>query len=223
MKRTPLIGPHDLDRITEATRIAEKTTAGEIVTIITPRCDRYHFYPIAAGLIAAAAASIVSLFFSDALLETIRLLFWENSPSHALRGLFFIQSATFILFFLLSWIPAVKSRLIPRRQKQDRVRLRAESSFFRHNIASTRGGTGVLIFISLFERRVELLVDSAILKKIPDETWQESVDHIIQGIKTARFTPVLCEEIINCGELLAPHFPIQPDDINELADHPIIE
>jgi putative membrane protein len=223
MKTNSYLKPHDLDQITQSTRIAEKMTSGEIVTLLTDTCDTYQSYILYASLIATLLASTLCLIFSSCLLNLIRTVLWEVEFIHALLLFFFCQVLVFAAVYLLALIPAIKYHLIPYKRKQEKVRLKAESSFYRHAISSTRGATGVLIFVSFFERRVELLVDSAISSHIPDETWHVIVDHIIQGIKTSRFTQVLCSEIINCGELLAPEFPIRSDDVNELSDNPIIE
>ena len=85
-------------------------------------------------------------------------------------------------------------------------------------VYNTKDRTGILIFISILERRVELLADSGINEKIPQGKWQNIVDNIIQGIKEKNVTAHLIESINDCGDLLAQHFPIQPDDVNELSD-----
>jgi putative membrane protein len=103
------------------------------------------------------------------------------------------------------------------------VRLHAESAFFRHGITATAGATGVLIFISIFERRVELLVDYKIQQKISNDKWEEVVTNIIKGIQSDKFVEVLGAEIIRCGEILSEDFPRRSDDVDELDNKPVIE
>jgi len=42
--------------------------------------------------------------------------------------------------------------------------------------------------------------------------------HIVDGIQTKQMAKHLAESIRECGNLLAQHFPIQPDDVDELRN-----
>ena len=85
-------------------------------------------------------------------------------------------------------------------------------------IYNTRERSGILIFISLLERRVELLADRGISKKISQEQWDGMVRHILSGIRENKFSEHLIQAISMAGDLLAAHFPARPDDTNELGD-----
>ena len=85
-------------------------------------------------------------------------------------------------------------------------------------VYNTKDRTGILIFISIMERRVELLADSGINELISPEKWQNIVNNIIKGIRQKEIADHLVESISECGNLLAEHFPIQTDDKNELTD-----
>ena len=82
----------------------------------------------------------------------------------------------------------------------------------------TKDGTGILIFISMLEQRVELIADKGIAEKVESDFWQKLVNNIISGIKEKRMVASLCESIKECGDLLAADFPRQTDDENELSD-----
>ena len=89
-------------------------------------------------------------------------------------------------------------------------------------MGNTRDKTGILIFISVFERKVWVLADEGINEKVDRDTWQEIVDIVTLGIKEKRQGSALCNAIKRCGELLENNFPIKPDDTDEL-DNLIIE
>ena len=63
-----------------------------------------------------------------------------------------------------------------------------------------------------------MIADKGINEKIPQEKWNSIVENIIQGIKSDKVIEKLKESILECGELLEKHFPIKPDDTNELSD-----
>ena len=89
-------------------------------------------------------------------------------------------------------------------------------------VYNTKDRTGVLIFISALEHRVELLADKGINEKIPQEKWDSILNHIIDGITSGQLVKHLSESISECGKLLAEHYPIQPEDVNELKDDIVI-
>ncbi len=213
----------DLDKITQATQIAEKKTSAEIVTVIARKSDNYASVSLIFAVLITLIFSIALILSGKTWVSWIHSFYWETNLTLALVFFLLTQSLLFIIIWLIGHIPWLKFNLIPRNVLANTVRTSAESAFYRHKIGATQGATGVLFYISFFERRVELLVDTAIAAQIPEETWQNNVDEIIRGIKENRFIDALSTQIQNCGEHLAPLFPIQPDDVNELSDNPIIE
>ncbi len=85
-------------------------------------------------------------------------------------------------------------------------------------VYKTRDRTGILIFISLLERKIELIADSGINEKITQSRWNDIVTHIISGIKAKELANNLIEAIDECGKLLSKYFPIKKDDENELEN-----
>ena len=82
----------------------------------------------------------------------------------------------------------------------------------------TRDETGVLILISLFERRVHVLADRGIHTKVPSQAWEEIVSRVTEGIRRGNACEALCAAIGRCADLLEEHFPRKADDSNELPD-----
>jgi len=91
-------------------------------------------------------------------------------------------------------------------------------AFYRHNLHLTRDRTGILIFISVFERKVWVLADQGINQKVPPRTWEEIVAIITEGIKEKRAADAVCQAIRRCGRLIEEHFPRKADDTDELAN-----
>lgn len=224
MARRKILSKADLDRITEATRQAESKTSGEILTVIANRSGSYTGRVIVAGLAGLVIFSLAYLTFLPAAAHFLRRFFWDFQARHALWVMLAGQAAVFfIIYGLFSLVPPLKFLIISRRDKNDKVRHRAESAFFRHHISSTKAGTGLLVFISLFERRLELLVDAGIAAKVPKQTWQGVVRGIVAGVKDKRMVDELCAELVHIGEILSMDFPRGAGDVNELPDRPVVE
>jgi putative membrane protein len=105
-----------------------------------------------------------------------------------------------------------------------KVTLRAEQAFYKHGLHNTKDRTGILILVSLLERRVHVLADKGINDRVPAGTWDGLVNGIIDGIRTGQATDAICAAIAECGALLAQDSPAgSGDNPNELPDRLIQE
>ena len=101
-------------------------------------------------------------------------------------------------------------------------RKEGENAVIRVAIANQKGGvgrTGILILVSMLERRVHILADKGINDHVPAGTWEGLVNGIIVGIRTGHATAAICTAIAACGVLLAQVSPAESrDNPNELPD-----
>lgn len=204
-------------RISQAVRQAELVTKGEIVPMIVPASARYREAGYRTGLMLA----LLSL----ALLLTIEI-YWLPWGWHAGNAgwLLLAVVASYGFGQWLGRIPRVIRLVTSRERLAHKVALRAEQAFYKHGLHQTQGRTGVLIFVSLLERRVQVLADKGINDHVPAGTWDGVVGGIVAGIKTGQATDAICAAIAMCGTLLAQVSPAgSGDNPNELPDSLIQE
>jgi putative membrane protein len=101
---------------------------------------------------------------------------------------------------------------------REEVERRALECFQRFRVRATAGGTGILIYVSLYERMVRVVGDDGIAGKLGQADWDGVRDVLIDGLKAGRPTAGLVAAIQASGKLLEQHFPIQPDDEDELSN-----
>ena len=101
---------------------------------------------------------------------------------------------------------------------KERTLTRANAEFFIEGLDHTTGHTGILIMISLEERRVEVRAGKSISEFYDQKRWKVVVDTITSGIKKGDAAEGICDAIIMVGRILSKHFPIQPGDVNEIPD-----
>jgi putative membrane protein len=204
MTANELFNEADKQRIESAVLQAEKLTSGEIVPMIV---DQSYDYPraeiLGAGLFSLATA------------VTLSWAFFNESLWHFL-WLFVLSYFPFKL--MIRNLPGLKRRLIHRDEIKEEVEEKAIVSFLEHGLHHTRDETGILILISLFERRVHVLADRGINDVVPPNTWDGIVQTITDGIHNGETCNALCQAIEYCGQLLVEHFPIKADDTNELSN-----
>lgn len=190
--------------IRQAVAAAEATTSGEIATMVVERSDSYREAETLGAVLCAALVAFVAAVASH------HVTIWSYIP------------LVVILFFPARWlifrVPALQRPFISRKRLAEAVRERAVRSFYEKELHRTRHGTGILIFISLFERKVWILGDRGINARIPAESWRQLAGTLAAGLREGRASDALCAAITKCGEELARHFPREADDTNELPD-----
>lgn len=104
------------------------------------------------------------------------------------------------------------------KTSEKKTELRADYEFFALGLDHTRDNTGILIMISLAEHRVVIRAGKAINEFYDQGIWQMIVDTVIDGIKRGDSVSGICNGVSMCGDILAEHFPIKLDDVNEIPD-----
>lgn len=196
-------------RIEQAVAAAEQRTSGEIVPMVVGASSRYAEAELAGLVIGLVVGTAGALAFGYRWGIAQMELAWPLMG--AVLGLF------------LCHIPALKGRLVRKRDLAHAVHLRALAAFTAHGLHHTRAHNGILIFISLLERRVEILADRGIHEKVKPGTWDEIVNLITAALKSADACAGLCAAIERCGEILGSHFPRAAADRNELEDKLVTE
>ncbi len=210
----------DHDRVTTAVRDAERDTDGEIVTIVAAASDRYHdvslHYAVLAMLLVPAL-----LAFRPGVAEAIyaRLDPWSPAPTGALFGIALILMVLMFLLvrLVLAYAP-LRTAVTPGPTKTRRVRRRALLLFRAGAEKRTRASTGVLLYLSIAERRAEIVADAAIHSRVPDEIWGEAMAAVIAGVRDDRPGDGMADAVARIGQVLHDHFPRSGKPLNELPD-----
>ena len=201
----------DLDRITEAVRAAESKTSGEIVPYFVIQSDDYSIARWRGGVALAALAVLVTLAFQ--MMSKTWLPFGVLELSGAIVGAFILG------ILLVRAVPQFRRLMLGHALMDHRVSQRASVAFLSEEVFKTRERTGILIFLSFFERRVIVLGDSGINAKVVQSDWQEIVHTIIKSVKQGKPADGLIDAIRQCGDLLQQHGVERlRDDTDELSD-----
>jgi putative membrane protein len=106
----------------------------------------------------------------------------------------------------------------PATTKARRVRRRALQLFQTMAEKRTRAATGVLLYLSLDERRAELIADESIHSKVAPELWGDAMADLVAEVKAGRPGAGMAKAVERIGGVLAEHFPKSSADTNELPD-----
>ena len=187
---------------------AERKTVGEILPVVLERSDEH---PGARWL-----AALTFLLLGSGVLAL-------SSAWHVPWLVLAVQ----LLCGALGWATA---RLLPDFQRlfvgeahaTQAAEEQAFQEFYRHGLHHTQAQTGVLVFVSLFERRAIVLGDCGIDAKVSEELWKATTERILAGLAAGSLRDGLVAGIRSCGEVLAEHFPPAAGDRNEVPDRVIV-
>ncbi len=102
------------------------------------------------------------------------------------------------------------------------ARARAVECFAELGIWDTSCNNGVLIYLLLADRRVEIVADRGIHSRIGTGTWELICGEMQRDFAHGRFEEGVTKGLASVSDLLAMHFPHCGDDLNELPDDPVI-
>jgi putative membrane protein len=201
----------DVVHVGEAIERAEKKTSGEIVALVVGKSTTF-------GHVRIVLFTVLSLFFvllGDEISFSNR---WH--PAFISLGSIVLASA---LAHALSTFDFIRRLVTSDTDMAASVFRRAQLEFHETGIPATEGKTGVLIMISMSERRAVILGDKAISEKIPESVWVETIGRMLAKLRADEFRDGLIGAIDEMGEILAKEFPIQANDRNELSNQLLIK
>ncbi len=99
-------------------------------------------------------------------------------------------------------------------------RQRAIEVFSQLRIWDTEHNSGVLVYLLLADRRVEIVADRGIHAKVGDEQWQAICREMEQHFRNGSFEQGVMQGITAISGLLQQHFPAHGTHANELSKQP---
>jgi putative membrane protein len=207
-------------QIAEEVAEAEKHTSAEIVPVVATASGDYDRAEDLVGLWVAVGA--------------LALLWWILLPAGqggewslpvvgvSWLGLLVAIGVVFAGFLvgaaLAAQIGWLRRLFTSRRQMRGEVERGAARAFLDHGLRETEQRTGILIYVSLFERMVRVTGDQTIAGKLTGQDWQKVRDLTVEGIKQGKPGEGMVAGIRHCGKILAEHFPVASGDVDELPN-----
>lgn len=106
--------------------------------------------------------------------------------------------------------------------KNQTVRDRAEDLFARLGVGNTEEATGILVYIQLVDRRVEILADRGIDARVDQVEWETICREMELAFAQGAWRRGVLEAVDRATNLLVMNFPARSRNINELDDRPIL-
>ena len=204
------------ESITTKIKHAESRTSAEIVTVIAQSSDGYRYIPtLWAALIAL---SVPGLYF---VWVAITSAGWGvvESIQQSMHWLYPTQVLVFLGLGVIFQLPKARLWLVPNSVKHQRAARHAREQFFLQKLHETEGRTGILIFVSVAEHYVEIIVDSGIAAVVDNQAWGDTVNEFIEHIRHGNIATGFESTIEHCREITWEHFPANNGRPDQLPNH----
>jgi putative membrane protein len=191
-------------RLLEAVRNVESRSCAELVLEIHARSGSYAHADARFGALLAFLSLVAILFL----------------PVAFPVGAILVDAVVFFAVghFVSSRSSTVRHLMTSARERDQAVRTRAGALFYERGMANTMGETGLLLFVSLLERRMELVADRGLLRMVPPDQWN-SVHAELRASRDV--TPEAVIALIQrLGSMLHVCAPAGEQNPDELANAP---
>ncbi len=104
------------------------------------------------------------------------------------------------------------------------TRQRALSQFGKLHVWDTEHNNGVLIYLLLAERTIELVADRGLNHLVTPADWRQMVQSLGEALRDNRLEEGLNQAVDTVTAVLVRHFPLSPGTVrpNELPDQPTL-
>ncbi len=225
-----MLSEEDHKRIEAAVAEAEAGSSGDIFVVLSDEVSSYREVPIAwAAAAALLIPPIVLAFGLRPLVAAFTGGGWTAAQASALEPelaftLTAYASAQILIFAFVALVASLRPlrrALTPKFLKRHRVQRAAFHHFLAAHTHARESETGVLIFVALVDRQVQVLADQAIHAKAGETVWRQAAAAVQQGMRQPDPTAGVVEAIRICGEALKAHFPSERRDANLQTDRPL--
>ena len=192
--------------LTECVRKIETTTNAELVLTVRARSGTYRHADYLFGALLAFAGLLFLLFSPFDFHQ-----YWVAIDV----ALLFVVGA-----FVSSRSNSIRRLLTTEKFRNQAVRTAAAAMFYEAGIANTSAEMVVLIYLSILERRLEVIADRGILKGVNALEWNQTIFELHQAGRTPhRKRPVRDGQIWR----ITYQMPCTGENPNELPDAPRFE
>jgi uncharacterized membrane protein len=103
------------------------------------------------------------------------------------------------------------------------VQARARQLFAELGVWDTEYNSGVLLYINLCERNVEIVIDRGIKSATAQEDWEKICQLITADLKAQKYREAVVQGILHIGEILNQYYAnYTADKENEIVNTPLI-
>ncbi len=185
-----------------AVEAVENASAVEVVVAVRQKSATYRHANAIVGAIVAFIGLAVMLYGEHVFL--LRSILIEPFVVGGLAA------------WLVELLPQLKRMMTPAARRRRHVDRAARALFVDHNIHTTTGRSGILVYISWLEQQVSLVADIGLLRELPPPVLKRAQDELTAAVSSGGAAVAKLVEAL--APTMAKAMPHRDDDVNELPD-----
>ena len=190
-------------RVKQAIVAVESQTSAELVVAVRPRIVHYRHVDYLVGFAVSLLALLVFLFYPvDFEIATM--------PVDSILAFAFGS-------VLSAHCPPLRRILVSRRLVDTEVRHAARAAFVDLGTTATAGRNGILVFVAMYERRVEVVADIGIDQPLLGASWAAALVDLRRAVAKTNLDAFVAA-LTALGPILGRFMPRSEGDRNELPD-----
>lgn len=209
-------------QVSTAIEAAERRTCAEFLCAVATESGRYDRSESLVGLLVGLMGMLAA--------QMVGSYYLESQPGSwapgGLVGEGWLILGVVLGFLFGTWlaerITLLRRPFVSSRQMTQEVERAASHLFHLHQLTKTEKRVGVLIFISLFEKRVVIRADAAAFEVLGDEGVKKLRDLALEQLRTKERVQAFLKPIERAGEMLQSQYPCAEDDQDELPNHLLV-
>jgi putative membrane protein len=192
-------------QVTEAVVDVESRTAAEVVVVVHRTSGTWREVDLGVGAFCGFGVLLLVLFHPKPIPVPVMPID--------------VAVAFLLGAVLCANLGPLKRLLLPRRRVAAQVLATARSMFVGQGVSRTTGRTGILVYVSTFERAVEVVPDVGVDPK----AIEAEANALRASLANGADLPTFLAALRALGKPLEMALPRAADDVNELPDAPVME
>ena len=161
----------------------------------------------------------ISLWFAAAFMLVSASFFMFSPIVFDIYMIFLFTFISFIIGYLFAeLVRPVKRLFISKKRMRKNIELYSRAIFQKGGIRFTNERIGILIYVSLFEKKVEIIPDRGAMTAVPDELWEQTNNNFNTIFSFGDVPNAFITELKRTKAIFAEYILPIENDINELPD-----
>jgi putative membrane protein len=199
-------------RLDARIRLLEKNTGIELVTAVVGKCDHYPEIPWKAFALGVAFGALVIV--AQGVLKPD----WLSTYSALIHTLLVLGAGTVMALLTVFW-PAWARCFLDKPRAEAEIRQYAQSVFLEREIFKMPARTGMLLLVGLFERRVVILPDRGVGRRLSPEALRLVIAAMQGDLKRGNRLQALTNGVSVLEEQLkAAGFATATEDVDRIPE-----
>ncbi|MCB1143505.1 MAG: hypothetical protein H7A24_11550 [Leptospiraceae bacterium] len=184
----------------------EKVSGVEVVIVVGKKSANYLYIHLISGVLLSFAFNCYQMFIDIEIADEV---------------IFVSTVLSFVVGYLLMYIPGLSSLLIPKEILRRNAEIYARALFQKGKIYETNTRQGILLYVSLFEKTIMMIEDKNVASRIPFHVIQaqkKEFDSLFQGIWNLKFPEEFLNSLNRFKATAEKYIPVSKNDVNEIPD-----